>query len=81
MNQQKLMIESVRRVMSLDPEQYKENLKSMLEAVEVDARRYKLRVAVRKKRLVPRFLSVIVLLIRGEYRNSSGLKAILRDLL
>lgn len=80
MAQQQLMIEGIRRVLPVAPERYQKGLQSMLETAETNARSYKLRVGVREKSLVPRIFATLGLLFRGEYRNSSGFKAVLRDL-
>lgn len=80
MAQQQLMIEGIRRVLPVAPERYQKGLQSMLETAETNARSYKLRAGVREKSLLPRIFATLGLLFRGGYRNSSGFKAVLRDL-
>lgn len=78
--QQQLMIDGIRRVLSVAPEKYRSGLQSMLETAEADAKTYKLRAEVREKSILPRIFATFGLLFRGGYRNSSGFKAVLRDL-
>lgn len=80
MAQQQLMIDGIRRVLSVAPEKYRPGLHSMLETTEASAKTYKLRAGIREKSLLPRIFETLRLLARGGYRNSSGFKAVLRDL-
>lgn len=78
--QQQLMIDGIRRVLSAAPEEYRTGLLTMLRTAEANAKSYKLRVAAREKWLLPRIVATFCLLLRGGYRNTSGLKAVLRDI-
>ena len=78
--QQQLMVEGIQRVLSLAPKHYQAELQTMLETAEANARTYKLRAGIRAKSFVPRIFATLGLLFRGGYQNSSGFKAVLRDL-
>ena len=78
--QQQLMIEGIRRVQMTAPEKYRAGLQRMLETAESTAKSFKLRAGVREKWLLPRIAATFGLLFRGGYRNTSGVKAVLRDL-
>lgn len=78
--QQQLVIDGIQRVLSVAPEKYRSDLHSMLKTAEANARTFKMRADVRGKSLIPRAFATFWLLFRGEYRNSSGFKAVLRDL-
>lgn len=78
--QQQLVIHGIQRVLSVAPEKYRADLKNMLETAEANARSFKIRADIRAKPLIPRILATFWILSRGEYRNSSGIKAVLRDL-
>ena len=78
--QQRLMIEGIRRVQAAAPDNYQSGLQHMLETAEARANNLRLRAALREKWLLPRVAATLGLLLRGEYRNTSGLKAVLRDL-
>jgi glycosyltransferase involved in cell wall biosynthesis len=78
--QQQLMIDGIRRVLSVAPPKFRVDLQTMLETAETRAQTFKLRARVRDKWLLPRIAATLGLLLRGEYRNTSGLKAVLRDL-
>ncbi|MDY6930221.1 MAG: glycosyltransferase family 2 protein, partial [Pseudomonadota bacterium] len=80
MAQQRLMIEGIRRVQVAAPEKYRSGLQNMLETAEARANNFRLRAALREKWFLPRIAATFGLLLRGEYRNTSGLKAVLRDL-
>lgn len=79
--QQQLMLDGIQRVLSVAPEKYQSDLQSMLDMTEADAKSFKMRAAVRGKSLIPRIFSTFRLVLRGEYRNSNGVKSVLRDLL
>ncbi len=79
-SQQRLMIEGIRRVQAAAPDNYQFGLQHMLETAEARANNLRLRAALREKWLLPRVAATLGLLLRGEYRNTSGLKAVLRDL-
>ncbi len=78
--QQRLTIDGIQRVLSVAPEKYQSSLQNMLETAEANARSFKMRADVRGKSLIPRIFATFRLLFRGGYRNSSGFKAVLRDL-
>lgn len=78
--QQQLMTEGIRRVQAEAPAMYRVRLQNMLEASEASVISYKVRVGIRKKWLLPRVVATLALLMRGGYRNTSGVKAVLRDL-
>lgn len=78
--QQHLMIDGIQRVLSVAPEKYQSGLQSMLETTKANARSFKMRADVRATSLVPRIFATFWLMFRGEYRNSRGIKSVLRDL-
>ncbi len=79
--QQKLMIDGIKRALSVAPYKYRLDLQDMLERTEANAKTFKRRANVREKSLIPRVFATFWLVLRGEYRNSSGLKSVFRDLL
>ncbi|AZT85881.1 glycosyltransferase family 2 protein [Marinobacter sp. NP-4(2019)] len=78
--QQQVMIEGIQRVQAVAPQKYHANLEHMLETAEAAANSFELRVRVREKWLLPRMAATLGLLLKGGYRNTSGVKAVLRDL-
>lgn len=79
--QQQLMIDGIQRVLSAAPEKYQSDLLKMLETWKENARIFKARVDVRAKPLMPRIISTLRLLFRGEYRGKNKFKSALRDVL
>lgn len=78
--QQQLVIEGIRQARSVAPGRYQQKLKTMLETAEANARSYKRRANVREKSVLPRIFAILRLLFRGGYQDSSGFKAVLRDM-
>jgi len=79
--QQQMRIDGIQQVLSAAPEKYRGRICEMLDKAENNAKIYKLRIGVREKRILPRIFATLGLLFRGGYRNTQGLKAVLRDLM
>ena len=78
--QQQVKIDGIKRVLGIAPEKYRLGLRIFLETEEAKATNFRMRVGVREKWFLPRIFATFGLLMSGGYRNSSGLKAVLRDL-
>ena len=79
--QQQILIEGIQRTLSVAPSEYRADLQGMLDTSRVNVKVFRQRSLVREKRLIPRIFATYGLLVRGVYRNTSGFKAVLRDLL
>ncbi|OZC34905.1 family 2 glycosyl transferase [Marinobacter vinifirmus] len=78
---QQVRVDGIQQAISAAPEKYHERICEMLETAENNAKTYKLRVGVREKWILPRIFATLGLLFRGGYRDTQGLKAVLRDLM
>lgn len=70
----------IRDAIKVAPEQYQEKLDQLLNKTESRLATLRQRIEIRAKWFVPRFFAAMRLFARGGYRNTNGLKAVIRDL-
>lgn len=78
--QLKLLVEAARRSLAKVSGGYRVRLQAQIEKTDNDIITLLQRVEVRQKWLLFRLGAVVILLVKGRYRNTSGIKSILRDL-
>lgn len=78
---QQLMISRIQQGLTVAPDKHRARWQKMLEATKTQAENFRLRVGAREKWLLPRIYAVLTLLMKGGYRHTSGLRAVLRDLM
>lgn len=79
--QQELYVWGIKQALVIAPERHLRGLQNALESTEAKIENFKQRVEVRQKWLLLRVFAAFGLLMTGGYRNTSGFKAVLRDLL
>lgn len=80
LEQLRIFAKGIHDVSRTAPEQYQQALQELENRFRQRIETTESRMAVRSKSLFPRVVAVGGLLIRGGYRNTSGLKAVLRDI-
>ncbi len=80
LQQLELFIDGGRKALLVASEKHQDLLRELLKSTETKIEILLERIKVRKKSLFPRVVATLGLLFRGGYRNTSGFKAVLRDL-
>lgn len=75
-----LFIKGIQKALTISPEKYQLPLRELLVKTEIDAETQIQRLEIRKKWLLSRIIAVLRLSRKGGYRNTSGVRAILRDI-
>lgn len=79
-DQQKVFLRHLTETQQRAPAKYHSKFVEFRKSTETRIEREERRVAVREQWFVSRFLTVFYMLVKGDYRQSNGIKSVLRDL-
>jgi len=75
-----LFAQGIRDAIKVAPQKQKRQLEQLLIGTESKITTQRQRINIRERWILPRIIATMCLVIRGGYSNTSGLKAVIRDL-